>query len=80
MSDAYSFSKQVTEDISAYFARREGIANACLRFGVGLATLPDLRQRHGGEFRDARTLVDWRRAQRLLSFESQIPATRVLET
>ena len=57
-SDAYSFSKQITEDIGAYFARREGIANACLRFGAGLATLPDLRQRHGGGFRDARALIE----------------------
>jgi len=62
-SDAYSFSKQVTEDIGAYFARREGIANACLRFGAGLATLPDLRQRHGSEFRDARVLVEQLEAQ-----------------
>lgn len=49
-SDAYSFSKQVTEDIGVYFARREGIHNICLRFGAGLASLADLRGRHGDEF------------------------------
>ena len=30
-SDAYSFSKQVTEDIAAYYWRREGITSTCLR-------------------------------------------------
>ncbi len=30
-SDAYSFSKQVTEDIAAYYWRREGISSTCLR-------------------------------------------------
>ncbi len=40
-SDACSFSKQITEDIGAYFARREGIHNTCLRFGAGLSSLAD---------------------------------------
>ncbi len=31
-SDVYSFSKQVLEEIAAYFWRREGISGACLRF------------------------------------------------
>lgn len=53
-SDAYSFSKQVTEDIGVYFARREGIHNICLRFGAGLASLADLRGRHGDECRRGR--------------------------
>jgi uncharacterized protein YbjT (DUF2867 family) len=57
-SDAYSFSKQITEDIGAYFARREGIANACLRFGAGLATLADLRERSGDDLRDCRALAE----------------------
>jgi nucleoside-diphosphate-sugar epimerase len=30
-TDAYSFSKQVTEDIAAYYWRREGISGTCLR-------------------------------------------------
>jgi len=31
-SDVYSFSKQILEEIAAYFWRREGISGACLRF------------------------------------------------
>jgi len=31
-SDVYSFSKQILEEIAAYFWRREGISSACLRF------------------------------------------------
>ena len=31
-TDAYSFSKQVTESVAEYFARREGIDSVCLRF------------------------------------------------
>jgi len=30
-TDAYSFSKQVTEDIAAYYWRRDGISSTCLR-------------------------------------------------
>jgi len=30
-TDAYSFSKQITEDIAAYYWRREGISSICLR-------------------------------------------------
>jgi nucleoside-diphosphate-sugar epimerase len=30
-TDPYSFSKQITEDIAAYYWRREGISSACLR-------------------------------------------------
>jgi nucleoside-diphosphate-sugar epimerase len=30
-TDAYSFSKQVTEDIAAYYWRREGLSSTCLR-------------------------------------------------
>ncbi len=39
---------------------------------------PDVPRRE--DLLDVQSLGDWRRAQRLLSFESQIPATRVLET
>jgi nucleoside-diphosphate-sugar epimerase len=31
-SDVYSFSKQILEEIAAYFWRRKGISGACLRF------------------------------------------------
>ncbi len=31
-TDVYSFSKQILEEIAAYFWRREGISGACLRF------------------------------------------------
>jgi len=31
-SDVYSFSKQILEEIAAYFWRREGVSGACLRF------------------------------------------------
>lgn len=31
-SDVYSFSKQILEEMAAYFWRREGISSACLRF------------------------------------------------
>jgi NAD(P)-dependent dehydrogenase (short-subunit alcohol dehydrogenase family) len=31
-TDAYSFSKEVTEEIAAYFHRRAGISSVCLRF------------------------------------------------
>jgi len=33
-TDAYSFSKQVTEAISAYFWRRDGISSVCLRLPI----------------------------------------------
>jgi nucleoside-diphosphate-sugar epimerase len=37
-TDVYSFSKQVTEDIAAYYWRREGISGTCLRLpGVYVA-------------------------------------------
>lgn len=56
-SDAYSFSKQVTEDIGVYFARREGVANACLRFGAGLSPLVELRSSQADSLRTSRALV-----------------------
>jgi len=56
-SDAYSFSKQVTEDIGAYFWQRDGVANACLRFGAGLRPVEELRGQRDG-FVAARGLVE----------------------
>jgi hypothetical protein len=71
-TDTYSFSKQVTEDIGAYLARREGITNACLHFRAGLATLPELRQRIGSELRDTRTLVEELAAQDAQSARAEL--------
>ncbi|MFZ6030711.1 MAG: NAD-dependent epimerase/dehydratase family protein [Chloroflexota bacterium] len=47
-SEPYSFSKQVTEDIAAYYWRREGISSTCLRM-PGVITpraewLPEFKQ------------------------------------
>ena len=35
-TDAYSFSKQILEEIGRYFWRREGISNTSIRFAAGL--------------------------------------------
>lgn len=47
-SEPYSFSKQVTEDIAAYYWRREGISSTCLRMpGVitpSVEWLPEFKQ------------------------------------
>ena len=37
-TDPYSFSKQVTEDIAAYYWRREGISGVCLRLPAVIDT------------------------------------------
>lgn len=55
-SDAYSFSKQMTEEIGAYYWRREGISNTCLRFGAGLRSLDQMRAR-AEQFAEAREIV-----------------------
>lgn len=47
-SDAYSFSKDVTEQIGDYFWRRDGISNACLRFGAGLRPIEEMRENAAG--------------------------------
>ncbi|MDA0335752.1 MAG: NAD(P)-dependent oxidoreductase [bacterium] len=65
-SDAYSFSKQITEDIGAYFARREGIHNICLRFGAGLSSLSNQRQQQADDLRDTQAAV-----QRLAALGAQ---------
>jgi UDP-glucose 4-epimerase len=48
-SDIYSFSKQIVEDIAAYFYRNAGISSACLRMGGNMQldpqpAAPELRQ------------------------------------
>ena len=57
-SDAYSFSKQVTEEIGVYFWRRDGIANTCLRFGAGLRPLAEMQQNAAEALLAARALVE----------------------
>jgi len=57
-SDAYSFSKQVTEEIGAYFWRREGISNTCLRFGAGLRPLDEMRETQADRFAWARDYAE----------------------
>jgi len=42
-TDPYSFSKQVLEDIAAYFWRREGISGVCLRFPAVYRLDPERR-------------------------------------
>lgn len=53
-SDAYSFSKQVTEDIGQYFWRRDRITSTCLRFGAGLRPVDEMRQNQVEGFLAAR--------------------------
>ncbi len=51
-SDVYSFSKQILEEIAAYFWRREGISGACLRFPwVYDRRWFEHEYEHAGEFR-----------------------------
>lgn len=56
-SDAYSFSKQITEQIGGYFCRRESVTSLCLRFGAGLAPEQELRQQLGSDIVALRQLV-----------------------
>ena len=57
-TDAYSFSKQVTEDIGAYFWRRDRISNTCLRFGAGLQYVDEMRESQGEGYREAKVRVE----------------------
>ena len=57
-SDAYSFSKQVTEEIGQYFWHRDQISNTCLRFGAGLRPIEQMRETMADAMRSARDLVD----------------------
>jgi len=57
-SDAYSFSKQVTEQIGQYFWHRDQISNTCLRFGAGLRPIKEMRETMADTMRSARDLVD----------------------
>ncbi len=56
-TDAYSFSKQVTEDIGAYFWRRDRISNTCLRFGAGLQFVDEMRESQGSSYVEVRTRI-----------------------
>ena len=57
-SDAYSFSKQVTEDIGTYFWRRDNITNTCLRFGAGLRPIDEMRASQGDSFRAVKVFAE----------------------
>ncbi len=57
-SDAYSFSKQVTEQIGQYFWRRDGISSTSLRFGTGLSPVEELKQKLAVSCSQARELVE----------------------
>jgi nucleoside-diphosphate-sugar epimerase len=57
-SDAYSFSKQVTEYIGTYFWRRDNISNTCLRFDAGLRPIDEMRKSQGDSFRSARAFAE----------------------
>lgn len=57
-SDAYSFSKQVTEEIGEYFWRRDQISNTCLRFGAGLRAINELREGMAESSKSAKDLLD----------------------
>ena len=57
-SDAYSFSKQVTEEIGQYFWHRDQISNTCLRYGAGLRPIAQMRETMADAMRSARDLVD----------------------
>lgn len=57
-TDAYSFSKQILEEIGAYFWRREGISGACLRFGAGLnVEAKDFAKERAESFKAVRVLI-----------------------
>ncbi|MFT5090500.1 MAG: hypothetical protein ACI906_002626 [Candidatus Latescibacterota bacterium] len=57
-SDAYSFSKQVTEEIGQYFWRRDNISNTCLRFGAGLRPIEQMRETMADSLRSVKSLVE----------------------
>ena len=57
-SDAYSFSKQVTEEIGQYFWQRDKISNTCLRFGAGLRPIAQMRETMADGLRPVKDLVD----------------------
>jgi nucleoside-diphosphate-sugar epimerase len=57
-SDAYSFSKQITEEIGEYFWRRDQISNTCLRFGAGLRAINELREGMAESSKSVKDLLD----------------------
>lgn len=57
-TDAYSFSKQILEEMGRYFWRREGISSACVRFGAGLNVEAEAFAHDNQErFRGVRALI-----------------------
>ena len=74
-SDAYSFSKQVTEEIGHYFWHRDQISNTCLRFGAGLRAIAELRDGMANSLQSAKNLLDDLRA--MPSQQSKIAVQRM---
>ncbi len=57
-TDAYSFSKEVTEGIAAYFHRRAGISSVCLRMPWVAPASQTSEQRVRERWRDCRAMFD----------------------
>jgi NAD(P)-dependent dehydrogenase (short-subunit alcohol dehydrogenase family) len=57
-TDAYSFSKEVTEQIAAYFHRRAGISSVCLRFPWVAPAYETGEERTRVRWRDCRSAFD----------------------
>ncbi len=71
-TDAYSFSKQVTENIGQYFWRRDGISNTCLRFGAGLRPMEEIKRTHGEGYAEVRQF-----AEALLQMDTDVAAKKI---
>lgn len=90
ITDPYSFSKQVTEEIAAYYWRREGISSLCLRlpgvYTVNDATRSHLVERFKTVRRTAQEIVNLPEAERrewvdhMLTRSAELSAARYLET
>ena len=75
-TDAYSFSKQVTEDIGAYFWRRDRISNTCLRFGAGLQYVDEMMENQGEGYREARARIEALASLDVVEAQDQVVAMR----
>jgi nucleoside-diphosphate-sugar epimerase len=88
-TDAYSFSKDLTEQIGAYFWRRDGISSICLRLPSVYRTTPEWQERMRERVtRSRQGIEEWssfseerRQAelQRVLGKWAEVRAKRVLQ-
>lgn len=88
-TDSYSFSKQVLEEIAAYFWRREGISGCCLRLPWVVNPTPDFLARLRGDIAASLpTIREWmllppeegvRRAAGVLASKAKARAGRMEE-